>query len=125
MEVCEVFRAGLMADGTVKDVRPFPPFISDPTQPLRLSVYVIQVLYGLPMAPNKIADLSALTDELSAVGASMRILVDHPDQVKVIEAWESTKANHRQWSVFLKVDCGNQYVSSHLSPSELSHKFRK
>ncbi|KAM5536235.1 hypothetical protein V8D89_010134 [Ganoderma adspersum] len=85
MEVCEVFRAGLMADGTVKDV-----------------------LYGLPMAPNKIADLSALTDELSAVGASMRILVDHPDQVKVIEAWESTKTNHRQWSVFLKVDCGNQ-----------------
>ncbi|OSD03126.1 hypothetical protein PYCCODRAFT_1451702 [Trametes coccinea BRFM310] len=84
MEVCEVFRAGLMADGTVKDV-----------------------LYGLPMAPNKIADLSALTDELSAVGASMRILIDHPDQVKVIEAWESTKANHRKWSVFIKVDCGN------------------
>ncbi|KAI0801201.1 hypothetical protein C8Q74DRAFT_1240776 [Fomes fomentarius] len=84
MEVCEVFRAGLMADGTVKDV-----------------------LYGLPMAPNKIADLSALTDELSAVGANMRILVDHPDQVKVIEAWESTKANHRRWSVFMKVDSGN------------------
>ncbi|KAH9898339.1 hypothetical protein C8Q73DRAFT_834352 [Cubamyces lactineus] len=84
MEVCEVFRAGLMADGTVKDV-----------------------LYGLPMAPNKIADLSALTDELSAVGASMRILIDHPDQVKVIEAWESTKANHRRWSVFVKVDCGS------------------
>ncbi|KAH9858145.1 putative serine dehydratase domain-containing protein [Lenzites betulinus] len=84
MEVCEVFRAGLMADGTVKDV-----------------------LYGLPMAPNKIADLSALTDELSAVGASMRILIDHPDQVKVIEAWESTKANHRRWSVFIKVDCGS------------------
>ncbi|KAI0651914.1 hypothetical protein C8Q79DRAFT_899060 [Trametes meyenii] len=83
MEVCEVFRAGLMADGTVKDV-----------------------LYGLPMAPNKIADLSALTDELSAVGASMRILIDHPDQVKVIEAWESTKTNHRRWSVFIKVDCG-------------------
>ncbi|KAI0735103.1 hypothetical protein C8Q76DRAFT_610134 [Earliella scabrosa] len=85
MEVCEVFRAGLMADGTVKDV-----------------------LYGLPMAPNKIADLSALTDELAAVGASMHILVDNPDQVKVIEAWESTKANHRKWSVFMKVDCGNQ-----------------
>ncbi|KAH9944334.1 uncharacterized protein BXZ73DRAFT_39476 [Epithele typhae] len=84
MEVCEVFRAGLMADGTVKDV-----------------------LYGLPMAPNKIADLSALTDELAAVGASMRILVDHPDQVRVIEAWEATKANHRKWSVFMKVDCGN------------------
>ncbi|OJT04711.1 D-serine dehydratase [Trametes pubescens] len=83
MEVCEVFRAGLMADGTVKDV-----------------------LYGLPMAPNKIADLSALTDELAAVGASMRILIDHSDQVKVIEAWESTKANHRRWSVFIKVDCG-------------------
>ena len=62
------------------------------------------------MAPNKIADLSALTDELSAVGASMRILIDHPDQVKVIEAWESTKANHRRWSVFVKVDCGSQYV---------------
>ncbi|CDO71617.1 hypothetical protein BN946_scf184911.g87 [Trametes cinnabarina] len=85
MEVCEVFRAGLMADGTVKDV-----------------------LYGLPMAPNKIADLSALTDELSAVGAAMRILIDHPDQVKVIEAWESTKANNRKWSVFIKVDCGSQ-----------------
>lgn len=63
------------------------------------------------MAPNKIADLSALTDELSAVGASMRILVDHPDQVRVIEAWEATKSSHRRWSVFMKVDCGNLYVS--------------
>ncbi|TBU45088.1 putative serine dehydratase domain-containing protein [Dichomitus squalens] len=94
MEVCEVFRAGLMADGTVKDV-----------------------LYGLPMAPNKIADLSALTDELSAVGASMRILLDHPDQVKGIEDWEATKTNHREWSVFIKVDSGNQYCAPDKSPS--------
>ena len=109
MEVCEVFRAGLMADGTVKDVR----ISHGPVSIVFGCSFSVrpQVLYGLPMAPNKIADLSALTDELAAVGANMRILVDHPDQVKVIEAWESTKAQHRRWSVFMKVDCGNQCVS--------------
>ena len=77
------------------------------------------------MAPNKIADLSALTDELAAVGASMHILVDNPDQVKVIEAWESTKANHRKWSVFMKVDCGNQYVLPHIPATLIFMRHRR
>ncbi|KAJ3511409.1 hypothetical protein NLJ89_g4113 [Agrocybe chaxingu] len=66
MEAWEVVRAGLVANATVKDI-----------------------LYGLPVAPNKIEDLSALRRELDKYGGIVRLLVDHPDQVKFLEEFEA------------------------------------
>ncbi|KAH9950381.1 putative serine dehydratase domain-containing protein [Amylocystis lapponica] len=83
MEACEVVRDGLVADGTVKDI-----------------------LYGLPIAVNKVADLSALWDEVAAFDTVIRILVDHPDQIKFLEAFERPRSNPRRWSVFIKIDSG-------------------
>lgn len=85
MEACEVVKAGLVADGTVTDI-----------------------LYGLPLPPNKIADLSALWDEIAQHGAIIRILIDHPDQIKFLELFESRRESPRQWSVFVKVDAGGK-----------------
>jgi len=85
MEACEVIRDGLTADGTVKDI-----------------------LYGLPIAVNKIKDLSALCDQVSVNGVSLRILIDHPAQIAYLEQFESKRDSPRKWSVFIKIDCGTK-----------------
>ncbi|KAF7792638.1 hypothetical protein EIP86_003735 [Pleurotus ostreatoroseus] len=85
MEAHEVVRAGLVADGTVTDI-----------------------LYGLPLPPNKIADLSALWDEIAQYGGIVRILIDHADQLKFLENFESQRKSPRQWSVFVKIDAGSK-----------------
>ncbi|KAF8168133.1 putative serine dehydratase domain-containing protein [Crassisporium funariophilum] len=83
MEAWEVVRAGLVADLTVKDI-----------------------LYGLPVAANKIADLSALRSELQKYGGVVRLLVDHPDQVRFLEAFEKDQTEPKRWSVFVKINGG-------------------
>ncbi|KAI0068228.1 hypothetical protein BV25DRAFT_1818616 [Artomyces pyxidatus] len=85
MEAWEVVNAGLVADGTVKDI-----------------------LYGLPVAINKIADLSDLWDELSQHGAVVRLLVDHPRQLEALESFEQSRSTPRPWSLFVKVDGGQK-----------------
>ncbi|KZT02661.1 uncharacterized protein LAESUDRAFT_661382 [Laetiporus sulphureus 93-53] len=85
MEACEVIRDGLVADGTVKDI-----------------------LYGLPVALNKVQDLSSLWEEIAAFDANLRILIDNPAQVKFLEAFERSRTNPRRWSVFIKIDCGQK-----------------
>ncbi|KII94064.1 hypothetical protein PLICRDRAFT_50053 [Plicaturopsis crispa FD-325 SS-3] len=84
-EAWGVVDAGLVADGTVNDI-----------------------LYGLPVAVNKIADLATLWDEIETHGATVRLLVDHPDQVYFLEEFEKQRATPRRWSAFIKVDGGQK-----------------
>ncbi|KAJ3883378.1 putative serine dehydratase domain-containing protein [Lentinula edodes] len=85
MEAWEVARSGLFKDGTVKDL-----------------------LYGLPIAPNKVNDLSYLWDEVAQDGGIVRLLIDHPDQIKFLEECESKRQTPRKWSVFVKIDGGQK-----------------
>ncbi|THH19749.1 hypothetical protein EW146_g1490 [Bondarzewia mesenterica] len=85
MEAWKIVESGLVTDGIVKDI-----------------------LYGLPVAINKIADLSALWDEVSLCGAVVRLIVDHPKQVEALEAYEKSRTSPRKWSVFVKVDGGQK-----------------
>ncbi|KIK70951.1 hypothetical protein GYMLUDRAFT_33040 [Collybiopsis luxurians FD-317 M1] len=85
MEAWEVARAGLFKDGTVKDL-----------------------LYGLPVAPNKVADLSHLWDAVAPEGGVIRLLIDHPDQIKYLEECEHERQVPRRWSVFVKIDGGQK-----------------
>ncbi|KAJ4002342.1 putative serine dehydratase domain-containing protein [Lentinula boryana] len=85
MEAWEVARNGLFKEGTVKDL-----------------------LYGLPVAPNKVADLSGLWDEVAQDGGIVRVLIDHPDQIKFLEDCESKRQKPRKWSVFVKIDGGQK-----------------
>jgi hypothetical protein len=72
---------------------------------------LLQILYGLPLSANKLDELSALWDEIAPLGAVIRVLVDHPDQLKLLNEYEKARANPRLWSAFVKIDAGNQYVS--------------
>ncbi|EGN92534.1 hypothetical protein SERLA73DRAFT_172763 [Serpula lacrymans var. lacrymans S7.3] len=85
MEAWEVVNAGLAADGTIKDI-----------------------LYGLPVAPNKIEDLSRLHKEVSKYGGVVRIFLDHLDQVRFLEEYERKQETPRRWSAFIKVDGGQK-----------------
>jgi len=92
MEAWEVVRAGLVADSTIKDI-----------------------LYGLPVAINKVADLSALRDSMAVYGGVVRLLIDHPDQVRFLEDFEANSKKPCRWSVFVKVDGGQRRAG--LAPS--------
>ena len=56
----------------------------------------LKILYGLPIAINKIADMSTLRDEISAHGAVVRILIDHPDQVRTLEEFERQQTDFKE-----------------------------
>ncbi|KAF9453848.1 hypothetical protein P691DRAFT_694040 [Macrolepiota fuliginosa MF-IS2] len=83
LEAWSVVHTGLVKDGIVKDI-----------------------LYGLPVGVDKIADLSNLWSEIEPQGGLVRLLVDHPDQVKHLEAFERQNKKPRRWSVFVKVHSG-------------------
>jgi D-serine deaminase-like pyridoxal phosphate-dependent protein len=93
-----------VSDGLVKDVskdRPSERVAENDLMPK-------QVLYGLPVAINKITDLSDLWVEAAKDEAIVRLLVDHPRQIEALEDFEKrTATTERQWSVFVKLD-GNQ-----------------
>ena len=42
----------------------------------------------------------------------VRVLVDHPSQVRFLEAFESQRQTPRRWSVFVKIDAGGKCVQS-------------
>ncbi|KAJ7275088.1 putative serine dehydratase domain-containing protein [Mycena rebaudengoi] len=67
-----------------------------------------QILYGLPVAVTKVADLSDLWDEIATDGGVVRLMVDNPDQIRFIEEFEKARASPRKWSVFVKIDGGQR-----------------
>ncbi|KAG9083770.1 hypothetical protein FS749_005749 [Ceratobasidium sp. UAMH 11750] len=89
MEAWRIVQAGLVSDGTVKDI-----------------------LYGLPVSPAKIADLHALRTTLATHGAVLRLMVDHPYQIRALEAFDrqhpSDNPTLAKWSIFVKIDVGTK-----------------
>ncbi|QRV75431.1 D-serine dehydratase [Ceratobasidium sp. AG-Ba] len=96
MEAWSIVQAGLVSDGTVNDI-----------------------LYGLPVSPAKIADLHALRETLATHNAALRLMVDHPYQIRALEAFDrqhpSTNPLLAKWSVFVKIDVGTKRAG--LTPS--------
>lgn len=60
------------------------------------------------MAVNKVADLAALRNELEKHGGTVRLLIDHPDQVKFLEEYESLQEVRKRWSAFIKINGGQK-----------------
>ncbi|KAG6834800.1 hypothetical protein H0H93_007315, partial [Arthromyces matolae] len=85
IEAWQLVNAGLVSDATVRDV-----------------------LYGLPVACNKLADLFGLRNEILKQGGTLRILIDHPDQIKAIESFDRTQNSSVRWSTFVKIDGGQK-----------------
>lgn len=69
---------------------------------------LLKLLYGVPVAINKIADLTALREKISASGGSLRLIVDHLEQVRALEAYQKAQGVTPPWSVFIKCDGGQK-----------------
>ncbi|KLO17025.1 hypothetical protein SCHPADRAFT_868796 [Schizopora paradoxa] len=82
MEAWHVVNSGLVADSTVNDI-----------------------LYGLPIAINKIQDLSKLQEKIKQYGGSVKLLIDHPDQIAALEEQAGPR---EEWRVFVKIDGGQR-----------------
>lgn len=100
MEAWQVVAAGLVKDDVVKDVS---------IAIALLYSLSFKILYGLPIAANKIADLSDLWDTVNKDGGIVRVLIDHPKQIQMLEEFESQREKPRKWSVFVKIDGGQKY----------------
>ncbi|KAG9116049.1 hypothetical protein FRC07_007482 [Ceratobasidium sp. 392] len=100
MEAWSIVQAGLVSDGTVKDL-----------------------LYGLPVSPAKIADLHALRTTLATHGAVLRLMVDHPYQIRALEAFDRQHPSNdpflAKWSVFVKIDVGTKRAGLTPASNEL------
>ena len=68
----------------------------------------LQILYGLPIAINRMEDISVLRKELRKYGAELRLHIDHPDQIEALETFEKPQSDSQRWSAFLKLDCGDK-----------------
>jgi D-serine ammonia-lyase len=68
----------------------------------------LKILYGLPIGVNKIVDMSTLRNKISTQGAIFRVLIDHPNQVRILEEFERQQSTPRRWSAFVKVDGGQK-----------------
>ncbi|KAI6162160.1 hypothetical protein EDD17DRAFT_1580264 [Pisolithus thermaeus] len=93
MEAWGVVHGGLVEDGTVKDL-----------------------LYGLPVGPNKLHDLSILHEEMVKYGGTVRIMVDNLEQVRLLEEYEGQRREPKRWSAFIKMDGGQKRAGTSPEP---------
>ncbi|KAG8832676.1 hypothetical protein FRC17_000895 [Serendipita sp. 399] len=63
--------------------------------------YTIQILYGLPVGPTKIAELAEMIRSLKGK-ATIRIMIDNIHQLRALEAFGG------KWSAFVKMDHGGK-----------------
>ncbi|GJJ13883.1 hypothetical protein Clacol_008140 [Clathrus columnatus] len=85
MEGQEIIRSGLVHERIVNDM-----------------------LYGLPIGFNKLAELAAMADVLESYQGNLRILVDHPHQIQILEEYNKLNNRRSPWSVFVKIETGGK-----------------
>ncbi|KAH6962467.1 putative serine dehydratase domain-containing protein [Ilyonectria sp. MPI-CAGE-AT-0026] len=62
-----------------------------------------EVLYGLPIAPSKLARLEALR-----VSIRILLMVDNEQQIDALEDFQKEVASAEPWPIFIKVDVGSR-----------------
>jgi D-serine deaminase-like pyridoxal phosphate-dependent protein len=67
-----------------------------------------QIMLGIPLPLDRIAELAQVADTLQKHDGHVRILIDHPRQLSFLEEWTKQEAKHRRWSVFVKCDAGGK-----------------
>jgi hypothetical protein len=63
----------------------------------------------VPIAKNKIQALQQLRNEMAPYNGLVRLLLDHPQQVRFLEEAQREDASQR-WSAFVKVNGGQKFV---------------
>ncbi|KAL0245445.1 hypothetical protein I308_104571 [Cryptococcus tetragattii IND107] len=84
VEVWQIIEAGLVKEGLVDDI-----------------------LYSMPISADKLEDINS-AQEIVGKQATIRIMVDHAEQIKILQAFSQKIQRSIKWSVFVKVDGGGK-----------------
>ncbi|WWC62270.1 uncharacterized protein I303_104866 [Kwoniella dejecticola CBS 10117] len=68
---------------------------------------VDDILYSMPVGSDKIEDLNRAQDIIGSKGV-IRLMVDHPEQIKLLSQFNEKNGRKQKWSVFVKVDGGGR-----------------
>jgi D-serine deaminase-like pyridoxal phosphate-dependent protein len=112
VEVWQVVRSGLVNEGKVDDVSAIG---------IRRESKLIfgQILYSMPIGSDRIEELDQIQKEVQGK-AVVRVMVDHAEQIRALEEFNSRTGRKENWTAFLKVDGGGRWVfEQHNSPSSL------
>ncbi|WWD03173.1 hypothetical protein V865_001220 [Kwoniella europaea PYCC6329] len=68
---------------------------------------VDDILYSMPVGEDKISDLNLAQDKIGSKGV-IRLMVDHPEQIRLLTDFNEKEGRKQKWSVFVKVDGGGR-----------------
>lgn len=61
----------------------------------------------MPISADKLEDINS-SQEIVGKQATIRIMVDHAEQIKILQAFSQKIQRSIKWSVFVKVDGGGK-----------------
>lgn len=61
----------------------------------------------MPIGQDKIHDLATIQTRVGNK-AIVRVMVDHPKQIELLQAYNERSGRKEEWGVFIKVDGGGQ-----------------
>ncbi|KAK7702925.1 hypothetical protein SLS57_011179 [Botryosphaeria dothidea] len=82
--------------------------------PLAKEGLLDDVLYGLPIRPSALPDLTALSKDLKIL-----LMLDHPSQITHLESFAATANHPARWPCFIKIDMGTHRAGIPLSSPTL------
>ncbi|KAJ8104035.1 hypothetical protein POJ06DRAFT_204959 [Lipomyces tetrasporus] len=103
---------------TISEIRGLAALVQDGS--------VNDILYGIPPTKSKIPTLAATAQELHTFGATLRLMIDSGLQLQFLRDYSESHPNHAlPWSIFIKVNVGDNRAGQTLAASELTEVIRQ
>lgn len=67
----------------------------------------VQILYSMPISADKLEDINSV-QEIVGAQATIRLMVDHAEQIRILQSFSQKIQRPARWSVFVKVDGGGK-----------------
>jgi D-serine deaminase-like pyridoxal phosphate-dependent protein len=61
----------------------------------------------MPIGADRVHDVASLQSQIGSKG-TIRVMVDHPAQVKALDEYNARSGRSQAWGVFVKVDGGGR-----------------
>lgn len=61
----------------------------------------------MPISADKLKDINS-AQEIVGAQATIRLMVDHAEQIRILQSFSQKIQRHVKWSVFVKVDGGGK-----------------
>ncbi|KAK9370069.1 hypothetical protein V1509DRAFT_618449 [Lipomyces kononenkoae] len=103
---------------TISEIRGLVPLAQDGT--------VRDILYGIPPTRSKVPTLAEISQELHAFGTTLRLMIDSPDQLGFLTEYSERHPSYvLPWSIFIKINVGDNRAGQTLASSDLTQVIRQ